>query len=520
MLFSVSGTGCDGEPATVVLVTVDARPTVQTANALDVVVSHEGDTERALFFLDSTAYPVTFTVTPTGRQGDMRLEVSAVQELESERIVRARGTATVAIEPGQRSDVRVMLEPDDFVVNSTVAGDQLTTLMPGGHGGRNIATAADGSFLVGFASECDPGCDVRARWFGADARPGRIGDAPDSGDFLVAQAGDADPAVSTATHQDRMALAWVAARSTPPGTEIRAAVLTASGVIADDLPVATGDLVAPVGPAQIAFLGSGELLVTWLQGGGDPMVRGRLLDSDGVPAINPVTGDDGAFDIGAAAPGAAPAVAATGQGRGFVTTWSDGGNLLARFFGPDGVPRSDGPIELTGYAGGVVEGGRVTWDGRAAVVTWSAAVAEDPTLAQGALLVGRFLPPDGTPQGEPVVLVADTAGNTGVPDVAVHADGTMAAVWHGCGAAGDGAGCGVFMQLVDPAGALAGAPFVVATTTAGDQEDPAVAATGEAFVVVWTDRSAASPDPLGSAVRARVVYPSVRGLMPSAFIFL
>lgn len=501
--------GCDGEALTVVIVTVDARPTLQPANALDVVVSNDDDTRRVLFFRDSSSFPITFTVTPGGRRGDLHVDVTAIQESAGERTAVGHGSARVTIAPGRRSEASVLLEPGEFVVNATVAGDQVTSATLDGRNGQQLAVADDGSFVIGFASELDVVWDVHVRWFGRDARPARTGAAPDSDDLLVAQAGQRDPTVATAILEDRVALAWIVANDSPPRSELHAAVLTEDGLLASDIVAVTnGQRRELAGPA-ITALASGELLVTWLDRADDiATVRGRLLDADGVPAINPITDDDDAFDIGTVDAGTLLDAAAGGQGRAFMAAWVREGNLVARFFDADGRPEqeNDAPVVLARRERGHVEGVRVAWRGDSAVAAWRVAAEADGTELPRSLLLGRFLAPMGMPVQEPMVLVPETLAEISVPNVALRADGSLAAVWHGCAAAGDGEGCGVFMQMADASDMAMGEPFLASTTTRGDQHDPAVGATDEAFIVVWTDHSAAPPDAEGGAVRARVVY--------------
>jgi hypothetical protein len=49
-------------------------------------------------------------------------------------------------------------------------------------------------------------------------------------------------------------------------------------------------------------------------------------------------------------------------------------------------------------------------------------------------------------------------------------------------------------------------PFMIPTTTSGDQTGPSVIAVGSTFVVGWTDDSRSPPDTQGMSVRARVLY--------------
>jgi hypothetical protein len=58
----------------------------------------------------------------------------------------------------------------------------------------------------------------------------------------------------------------------------------------------------------------------------------------------------------------------------------------------------------------------------------------------------------------------------------------------------DGAGWDIAAQVFDSAGLKVNAEFVLNTTTAGDQSQPAVAAFGEGnFVAAWTSDRAGGP---------------------------
>lgn len=84
-------------------------------------------------------------------------------------------------------------------------------------------------------------------------------------------------------------------------------------------------------------------------------------------------------------------------------------------------------------------------------------------------------------------------------------------VWHQC-PDGNTAAClnqlDVYGRLLQSDGTPASEPFVVPTTTDGNQRNPSVTALEDAFVVTWTDESMAVPDTSGMAVRARIIYPT------------
>lgn len=93
-----------------------------------------------------------------------------------------------------------------------------------------------------------------------------------------------------------------------------------------------------------------------------------------------------------------------------------------------------------------------------------------------------------TPAGPEFPVNTYIPGDQVEPDVAADADGAFVAVWSSgerYGLTQDGSGSGVFGQLFDRDGQPLGAEFRVNETTTGDQASPAVALSGDGFVVVW-----------------------------------
>ena len=74
------------------------------------------------------------------------------------------------------------------------------------------------------------------------------------------------------------------------------------------------------------------------------------------------------------------------------------------------------------------------------------------------------------------------------PSVAMRWDGSFLVAWQAVGE--DGSGNGVYAQAFDPTGARIGGELPVNTTTAGGQQDPAVAWRGNNAVVTWDGNGA------------------------------
>jgi hypothetical protein len=87
--------------------------------------------------------------------------------------------------------------------------------------------------------------------------------------------------------------------------------------------------------------------------------------------------------------------------------------------------------------------------------------------------------------GREVLVNTTTANDQGMPSVAAFTDGGYVIAW--TSNLQDGSGQGVYAQAYTNDGARVNAEFQVNTTTAADQNEPAVAAFGSGnFVVVWT----------------------------------
>src|SRR6185295_4946743 len=105
-------------------------------------------------------FPKTFTVTPDGRDGDLSLSATA---LDAAGQPVGLGSATLAIEPGGRTDVDLQLDPADYLVNAAVVGDQKLGFRAD-YSGRQIGVAPDGAFVIVWEDTCTR-CDILARLF-------------------------------------------------------------------------------------------------------------------------------------------------------------------------------------------------------------------------------------------------------------------------------------------------------------------------------------------------------------------
>jgi len=505
----LAATACsDPATVTVLFVTVDARPGVTQVEQIDVTLHNDTASVSQTFSLGGNDFPVTFTVTPTDREGDVRVEVVG---LDGGGGVRGEGSSTGTIVPDDRVDVEVLLDPADFPINEEIAGTQRLTFEFEATG-RQLAGSSDGFFAT-FVNDCAMlgRCDIIARRFDPNGTPAVNDTTMDSGDFIANLTDEFTAAPSVAVGQSSVLMAWETADA------IKAVALSPEGdhLQATETIVSTTDQL--VGDPSVAALASGEFIVVWSESrpDGTTAVQGRFLDATGAPQVNPTTGDflDFAVSWPEIGDAARPHVAATGDGRGFVAVWRFSedffapSNLRARFFTNNGSAASVGNASVTNYTDANLYGPHAVYLGNnVALVAYSVQSTDDARLADGAVVFARFSSPTGGRVGTELIIPAQLPFETVVPALAKRADGAVLAAWHQCGGGGDGQGCGVLVQALRASGTPLGVPVVANTTRVGDQQGPSVAALGEPFVVAWTDGSMAAPDTDQLGVRGRLLY--------------
>lgn len=182
-----------------------------------------------------------------------------------------------------------------------------------------------------------------------------------------------------------------------------------------------------------------------------------------------------------------PRVATFSDGS-FVVVWSsenqDPNNtwgVYARHYRPDGTRK--GPefrVNRTiADSQGSPEIAALSNDGF--VVVWSSLLQDGSENG----VYGQRFRADGTRAGPEFKVNTRTINIQQAPAVAALAGGGFVVTWESWGQ--DGSGIGIYGQRYSSNGARVGLEFRVNTTTAGDQNSPAVAGLGNGgFVVVWT----------------------------------
>ena len=199
---------------------------------------------------------------------------------------------------------------------------------------------------------------------------------------------------------------------------------------------------------------------------------------------------DGEFQVNGLTEGRqmAPAVAVAPDGR-FVVAWTgdsgDSGRLqdvFARAFAADGTPagpefvvNSDNYGNQFGPAVGIADDGRF-------VVCWEDAA---PTL-DGVHVYARRFAASGEAAGGAFPVTVDAAADVLDPSVAVGPDGDFVVAWHVAPGGGGGADYDVYARRYAAGGDPRGAPFPLAALAGGDQRSPALAVDADgSFLAAW-----------------------------------
>jgi len=497
----LAAAGCGGG-VSVTVVHVDARPGVRDATTLQVVMGNANATLTQDFDLTGHPFPTDFSVTTPGRSGVLSLTVRA---LDSGGAVVGIADAQAAIDPAGETDIDVLLAPADFQVNTDYAGAQRTVFYFTS-GGRQIAAAPDGTFTVAFSDDCGTlaRCDEWGRRFDATGAPQTTALAAGDAQFHVNRSNifGTDPAVAVGD-DGSMVATWTTQN------EIVCSAIAPDGSAASPVEVVLSAGMVPDHPG-VAAMGSNRFLVVWQESDASsnaPVIRARLVDRTCTPQTNPNSGDAGPFLVSTTTSPAPnqPAVAAAADGSAAAIVWHAGQTLRGRFLdGTAMLDSGDVPVLAVG-SGDTLWGPQLTAidGGWALAYGWATA---DQTLPMGGYILRR-LDPAGGQLGLDTIVTQPTPDAFSAPSVARRPDGAIAVAWHNCGTAGDGDGCGVWLQLIRPTGLPVAGPVVVDTTAAGDQTDASVTALPGAFAVAWTDGSMAGPDQSETGIRARVIYP-------------
>jgi hypothetical protein len=273
----------------------------------------------------------------------------------------------------------------------------------------------------------------------------------------------------------------------------------------------TDDLLVNLDPAgrqlypRVALSGTGALAVVWesratTEDGDRFLVCAQLFDPNGSGRGGEIMVDDPTLDC------RYPDVAMDGAGN-FVVTWlreTGTDSIMARRFGPDGVPVTEPFAVSTARITSITRPSvamnslgyfAVAWDG-------------DPNRAADDDVHLRCYDPNGTPQGEPVLVNTDRTGAQQWPQVALNDANELMVVWEHHTDDPD-LKAEIFARLFQADGQPAGAASQLNTYTQDQQRYPDVAAGADgSFLAVWESNG---QDGSGNGIFADVPAPDAGG---------
>lgn len=490
--------GCGGGD-TFVVVTVTARPTVHDVAMLAVTQTSSGTTRTDTLALGAHTFPTSFSISTTNRVGQLDLSIAGLATDGSRMAV---GATTTSLD---LDTAAVLLDPGDFVVNTDYAQDEFTTT-DFETTGYQISATADHRWTVSFRNTCSDTCNVFARTIGSDGVPARTTAAAGTNAYQLTSTTTQAGAFSAIAGQGAATIAvWDFTDTVGTGVGVACRGIDAMGTLTAGQRTISTEAADTV---VIAPLPTGNFAVAW-QVTGPAAVHTMIVRPDCTALTS--------------APVAVAPIAGTTNGPHRATVAASGTALLYGWIQDDAAyvraTTTSTPPAFTSAAFRVAAApiGETAEAVRIAPMGAGFAVATryvSSTLGAPGQIYLQRTTSTGVVMGAPT-LVSDktgsdfTTGRRGF-GIATRADGMTLLVWSQCDD-GNGGQCpgrlDIYGRLVDATATVVGEPFIVTTTTLGDQQDPSVVALGDGFAVAWTDSSKAAPDTDGTAVRARVVYP-------------
>ena len=396
----------------------------------------------------------------------------------------------------------------EFLVNTTTLNGQRES---------TVTRLSDGRFVVIWSDSSQTGADisgfaVRGQIFNANG-------SKSGAEFLVnttTASSQAEPAI-TALANGRFVVTWTDTSSSggdTSGYAIRGQIFNANGSKSGAEMLINTTTSSDQLLSACTRLSDGRFVVTWSDGSGTGAdtsgyaIRAQIFNANGTRSgpefvVNAtVTGDQ-----------FLPQVTALPTG-GFVMTWSDlslgtGDNssyaIRAQAFNADGSRRGIEVVINTTTANSQDTSQIITLSDGRVVIVWNDA-SQSAGDTSGYAVRGQILNADGSRSGGEFLVNTTTASNQNSPALAALPSGKFVVVWTDESATGgDSSGRAIRAQVFNADGSKSGPEFLVNTTTANDQFEPSVAALSNGdFVVTWTDASALADDNSGFAVRSQI----------------
>jgi len=401
---------------------------------------------------------------------------------------------------------------DEAVVNSTTANSQVNS---------SITTLSDGRYVVTWTDFSQTGDDtsvtaIRGQTFNADGT--------ESGDEFVVNSTTAeaqlDPEI-TALDDGGFVVVWTDwSRSVDDtsGGAIRGQIFSTDGSKSGDEFLVNSTTVGTQQDVTITTLTDGRFVVAWVDGSraaddtSETSIRAQVFDANGTES-----GDEFLVNSTTSSVQREPKIEALSDGR-FVVVWTDysetdddtsGTAVRAQVFNADGSPLGDEFVVNKTTAEDQSQPAITALSDGRFVVTWTDwSQTGDDTFWSA--VRAQVFNADGSPSGNEFVVNSSTIHNQNSPAITALSDGRFVVTWtdHAGEFSGNGddiSDAAVRAQVFNADGSPSGNEFLVNSTTANGQYDPAITALSDGrFVVTWSDGSRTGDDTSDVAIRAQI----------------
>jgi hypothetical protein len=352
----------------------------------------------------------------------------------------------------------------------------------------SINKLSNGGFVVAWQDALD----IRAQLF--DVTGSKVGS-----DFLVNTKtlfGQRDPEIASLTNGG-FVITWEDASS--PGsnnmTDIKAQIFAANGAAVGNEFLVNNNTFGNQAISRVTGLANGGFVIMWTNYAfNGPVVTAQLFDVNGTEVGNEIVLNQSAVMNGGNSE--RDTVVAGLSNGGFVAAWADFRgtqslivNIVARVFDANGAIGRDVLVDIVTSI--PLDGLNVAVTGLTDsrfVVSW--------TDASGALgdgsetsIKAQIFDGNGLVWGSAFLVNTTTAGKQYDPAITALADGGFVVTWTDLsGTLGDSSGASIKAQAFDASGARVGSEFLVNTATAYDQKESEITGLSNgSFAVTWID---------------------------------
>jgi hypothetical protein len=364
---------------------------------------------------------------------------------------------------------------DEFRVNTTVTDDQ---------DGPAAAVAGSGRGVIVWQSvgQDGSGDGIYAQIYNADGTP-----AGAEFPVNVTSAGNQSDPEAAIDASGNSVVVWTDDALDGAGKGVFARMFDADGTpLTSEIPVnsyVTGDQSTPV----VAMDSSGGFTVAWADSAQDGSAAGvyaRRFTSAGLPAT-------GEFPVNATAAGAQqhPAVAVDAAGT-ITIAWDSlgqdgsGYGVYARQFNPAGAPITGEFLVNTETASHQLLPSITANGSGRFTIAWNSYGQDGDSYG----VYAQRYNSDGSADGGELRVNTETTSSQSSPSAAMDNAGNLVVVWVSSGQDGDG--LGIYGQLYNSDGSIAGGEFSVNSHTIGNQISPVAAMSGSGrLTAVWSSSS-------------------------------